>query len=476
MSNIKINKSDIAWAYVGNFFRVAANIILLPLVLKFLSDDELGIWYVFGSISQIVVILDFGFAATLSRNISYTWCGVDSLQKENISENINNKETNFEYLKLVLQTCKIIYSVIALIALLFLLTAGLYYINSLDSSCIIAWIIYSIGVALNMKYCYFTSFLLGVGAIAENNKAAIACKVTQIILSFILLFLGYGLLGISIAYLLSGIVIRICSKFYFDRYENIGTKLRQVQSKVPWSDIKHTFKIIWHNASKDGLVTLANYLNTQANTLICSSVLGLATTGSYGLSVQLTSVVATIAGIPFSSALPKLQEKAVTNDKEGGQSLFSGTMVLFVISYVILIGAVVAMLPVIKWLKPTLMINVSMFLAIAILGFMNQIYHYNASLISTFNVLPYPKAFIISSIISVVGSYFLARYSSMGVWSLIVSPIVVTIIYNLWKWPSYVLNIYETNLWAFCKEGCRYAVLYCSSILKKSNSHIVVND
>ena len=122
MSNIKINKSDIAWAYVGNFFRVAANIILLPLVLKFLSDDELGIWYVFGSISQIVVILDFGFAATLSRNISYTWCGVDSLQKENISENINNKETNFEYLKLVLQTCKIIYSVIALIALLFLLS------------------------------------------------------------------------------------------------------------------------------------------------------------------------------------------------------------------------------------------------------------------------------------------------------------------------------------------------------------------
>lgn len=468
MSSIKINKKDIGWAYIGNFFRVAANIILLPLVLKFLSDDELGIWYVFGSISQIVVILDFGFAATLARNISYAWCGVDSLQKESISGNINRtKETNFEYLKLVLQTCKIIYSVIAIIALLFLLTGGLYYIYSLDSSCIIAWLIYSIGVALNMKYCYYTSFLLGVGAIAENNKAAIACKVTQIVLSFVLLFLDYGLLGVSIAYLLSGIVIRICSKFYFNRYEDIGAKLRNVQTKVPWKDIKHTFKIIWHNASKDGLVTLANYLNTQANTLICSSVLGLATTGSYGLSVQLVSVVATVAGIPFSSALPKLQEKAVSNDKKGGLSLFSGTMVLFVVSYVLLIGVTITLIPVIKWLKPTLMIDVYMFFAIAVFAFMNQIYHYNASLISTFNILPYPKAFIISSIISVLLSYLLARFTSMGVWALIVSPIAVTVFYNLWKWPSYVLNIYETNLRFFCKKGCNEALIYCSSILKK---------
>ena len=58
MANIKIGKSDVIWSYIGNFFRVAANIILLPVVLKMLTDDELGIWYVFGSVSQIVILLD----------------------------------------------------------------------------------------------------------------------------------------------------------------------------------------------------------------------------------------------------------------------------------------------------------------------------------------------------------------------------------------------------------------------------------
>ena len=170
MSRIKISKKDVGWAYVGGFFRVAANILLLPFVLKLLSDDELGVWYVFGSISQIVVLLDFGFAATVARNIAYAWCGVDSLKKDSIGIMSNEKKTNFEYFKLVLQTCKIIYSVIAGIALLFLLTAGLYYIKSLDAPCILAWVVYSVGVALNLMYCYYTSFLRGVGAIAGDME------------------------------------------------------------------------------------------------------------------------------------------------------------------------------------------------------------------------------------------------------------------------------------------------------------------
>lgn len=457
MSQITIGKKDVGWAYIGSFFKVAANIILLPVVLKLLSDDELGIWYVFGSISQIVVLLDFGFASTVARNIAYAWCGVDSLKKDSLAEVHYNQETNFEYFKLVLQTCKVIYTAIAGIALVFLLTVGLLYINSLDSSSILAWIIYSVGVALNMRYCYYTSFLLGVGAIAENNKAAIITKLVQIIVSILLLYAGYGVLGVSIAYLLSGIALRLSSKIYFDNYENIKVRLSEANSKTSWNEIKKTFNIIWHNASKDGLVTLSNYLNTQANTLICSSVLGLVTTGSYGLSVQLSSIAATIAGIPFSSALPKLQEKAVKRDNNGGEKIFSGTMVLFIISFAVLTCAVILLLPIIKWLKPTLTIDVFLLLGVFFLALVNQIYHYCASLISTFNTLPYTKAFIVSSIIAVLLSYVLTKYTGLGIWALVISPLIVTFAYNFWKWPSYVLKMYGVSLSAFTKSGISFS-------------------
>lgn len=467
MSKITIGKKDVAWAYIGSFFKVAANIILLPVVLKLLSDDELGIWYVFGSISQIVVLLDFGFASTVARNISYAWCGVDSLKKDSLAEISSNQETNFEYFKIVLQTCKVIYTAIAGIALIFLLTIGLFYIYSLDSSSVLAWILYSVGVALNMRYCYYTSFLLGVGAIAENNKAAIITKMVQIILSIILLYAGYGILGVSIAYLLSGFTLRLSSKLYFDNYENIKVHLNEVKLKSSWDEVKNTFKIIWHNASKDGLVTLSNYLNTQANTLICSSVLGLATTGSYGLSVQLSSIAATIAGIPFSSVLPKLQEKAVKRDNEGGQNLFSGAMVLFILSFFILTCIITFLLPVIKWLKPTLIIEVPMLLAVFLLSLVNQVYHYFASLISTFNILPYTKSFIVSSVIAVLLSYFLTRFTSLGIWALVVSPLIVAFSYNLWKWPLYVLKLYNVSLLTFTKNGLCFSLKILNDIINR---------
>ncbi len=467
MANIHIGKGDIIWSYIGSFFKVAANIILLPVVLKLLTDDELGIWYVFGSVSQIVVLLDFGFAATVARNIAYAWCGVDSLKKDTIAEIQENQETNFEYFKLVLQTCKVIYTVIAGIALLFLLTAGLSYINSLDPSSIVAWIIYSLGVALNMRYCYYTSFLLGVGAVAENNKAAIITKLVQIVVAIILLYAGYGVLGVSIAYLLSGIALRLSSKLYFDNYEKIKVHLSEIKTKTSWAEVKNTFKIIWHNASKDGLVTLANYLNTQANTLICSSVLGLATTGSYGLSVQLSAIAASIAGIPFSSTLPKLQEKAVKRDNQGGQKLFSGTMILFMVSFIIITGFVILLLPVIKWLKPTLTIDVWLLLAVFFLALINQVYHYCASLISTFNTLPYTKAFIISSVVAVLLSYLLTKYTGIGIWGLVLAPLIVAFSYNVWKWPLYVLNLYDVSLSTFIKSGFSFSKTVLSEVVTK---------
>lgn len=467
MANIKIGKSDVIWSYIGNFFKVAANIILLPVVLKMLTDDELGIWYVFGSVSQIVILLDFGFAATIARNIAYAWCGVDSLRKDSIGELNEGQETNFEYFKKVLDTCRFIYLIISSVALLILLTAGLIYIRSLDESCIMAWIIYSAGVAVNLLYCYYTSFMRGIGAIAENNKAAVITKLAQIIVTIVLLSMGTGILGVSIAYFVSGLILGLCSKYYFEKYDGIKEKLKTVKSSSSLSEIKSMFGIIWYNASKDGLVTVANYLNTQANTLICSSVLGLATTGAYGLSVQLATISVSIAGIPFSSALPKLQEKAAQRDNDGGCRIFSGTMILFAISYALLTVMVIVLLPIIKWLKPSLVIEIPMLLIVFLLLFIDKIYHLCASLISTFNTLPYTKAFFYSSIISVAVSYILAGYTPLGLWGILISPIVVAACYNMWRWPIYVLSLYNVSLSNFLLMGWNYSVQLLHSILKK---------
>ena len=71
--NIKITNKDIVWNYLGYGITFGINVILLPLVLHFLSEEELGLWYVFTSIGALVTLFDFGFAPQIARNITYAF-------------------------------------------------------------------------------------------------------------------------------------------------------------------------------------------------------------------------------------------------------------------------------------------------------------------------------------------------------------------------------------------------------------------
>lgn len=117
------------------------------------------------------------------------------------------------------------------------------------------------------------------------------------------------------------------------------------------------------------------------------------------------------------------------------------------------LGALV-LLPVIHWLKPELEMDPMVFVVILLHMFIYYVYHLFASYISTFNRLPYTTSFIVTAFASVILSFVLAKYMEMGMWALIIAPVVVSLAYNAWKWPYYV--IYElcgSNLREFMQQG-----------------------
>jgi hypothetical protein len=79
---ITASKKDVLWSYVGYFFNLGVNIVLLPFILRYLSREELGIWYTFTGIYALVILVDFGFSTTFVRNLTYAWSGVQDLQEE----------------------------------------------------------------------------------------------------------------------------------------------------------------------------------------------------------------------------------------------------------------------------------------------------------------------------------------------------------------------------------------------------------
>lgn len=457
--SIKITKADVKWGYIGTILSIGINVILLPIVLKYLSSEELGLWYVFLSLGSIVTLFDFGFTPTLARNIAYCWGGADDLGKENVYYTSNRIGPNISLMKAVMKTCRVIYLILAVTALFFLITAGTTYISHISKELngtrhLIAWFIFCGAVFLNLYYAYFTSFLKGVGAISENSKAIVISKTTQIFTSIILLLLGFGILAVSIAYMLSGVTYRLISKRFFYNYENIGELIKKESIQVYTKDIRRIFLIIYHNAWRDGLVSLSNYLVTQANTLLCSLFLSLTQTGIYSLSLQLVQTLSTVAASFYGTYQPVLQEAYLKRDKEKSKRIMSTAIAVFTVIFwvgclcIILIG-----IPILNLINHGENIDK---LVLLFMGFYTFLYQNNslfASFISNSNRIPYVKAYLISGLIMVFLSVTLLKFTSLGIWGLMLSQAFVQLCYNNWKWPRVVMMELNTTPLYMIKMG-----------------------
>ena len=110
--NIKITNKDIVWNYLGYGITFGINVILLPLVLHFLSEEEVGLWYVFTSIGALVTLFDFGFAPQIARNITYAFSGATELLKIGYKESDKQQQTpNTKLLMEIVSASKFLYFV-----------------------------------------------------------------------------------------------------------------------------------------------------------------------------------------------------------------------------------------------------------------------------------------------------------------------------------------------------------------------------
>lgn len=438
---INLSKKDIIWSYIGTILSMGANLLMLPFLMYYLDADILGLWYIFASIGAIATLFDFGFGVTFARNITYAWAGAKELKKEGV-EFTKNSEPDYKLMRKVLKTCKIIYGIIAGMALLLLLTLGTGYVVFVSRELngymhIIAWIIYAVAVFLNLYYGYYASFLRGVGDVARANKNTVWARLIQIVLMIVLLRMRFGLLGACIAYLAYGTIFRLLGKHYFYRYKGIGENLSEVKDEPSWNEVKDMIGIVWHNAWRDGVISLCNYCCNQVSTLICSAYLSLAETGTYSIGVQIASAIATISGTLYNTYQPELQVAYISADKDKMRKTMSMIVISFV--YLFFLGTVsfcIVGIPLLKLIKPSAVVSIPVLLGLCLYQFILKYRNCYTSYFSCTNRVIYVGGFTVSAILCVGLSFVAIGPLNMGIWGLIIAQIISQVFYNLWKWPS----------------------------------------
>ena len=213
---MNIGKKDVAWSYISLAMVQGVNLMLLPIILRFLNSAELGLWYTFTSLYGLAMLIDFGFQTVISRNITYIWSGAGSLKKEGYdTNNVKSTGIHLGYFVKVLSTVKFIYYIMGLIIFVLFLSLGTFYLIKITigeiniQTALIAWLFYMLSIVLNISFSFWNAVLKGIGAIKVYNQILVVTKVSQLILSIIFLILGYGIIGVSFAYFLSVIVNRV---------------------------------------------------------------------------------------------------------------------------------------------------------------------------------------------------------------------------------------------------------------------------
>lgn len=437
--SVRLNKKDYVWSYLGVILSLCANIVMTPFVLFFLDSDSFGMWGVFQSLAAITTLFDFGFSTTFARNINYCWNGASNLEKTGATYS-EQKSANFYLMKKTMKACQMVFLFLSFAALIGMLSIGMAYIHHLATdipnyNAEIAWIIYSAGIFMNLYFGYYSSFLRGVGAISDVNKATVFAKATQIILTVLLLWNGLGLIGTGVAYLAYGTLFRQLAKRSFYKFGNIGENLKKIALKIPNGEIKEMFFVVWYNAWREGLVSLSNYLANQACTVICSLYMPLAQTGAYSLTVQVASAVSQVSAAMYTANQPVLQSAYINNNKEKMKSTMSLIVVSFSVLNVIgLFAAIVIGLPLLKIIKSDVALSVPIMFGVGIYQFLLKFRNCYTSYFSCTNRIPYVKSFLISSIMCVVLAVIFMGKLEMGVWGLIWAQIVSQGIYNAWAW------------------------------------------
>lgn len=441
---IKISRKDIIWNYIGTLFNMGMGYLLLPFLLLYLDEDNLGLWYIFMNLSNIANLFIFGFSPSFARNIAYCWNGADKLKTTGKYEGaVSREEIDWELFSVLMATCRRVYLLIAIAAVFCLGIVGSIYLQAvagymMDIPHCIAWIIFLMAIFLNLFYGYYVSALSGIGKVAEKNHAQVIAGIVRVLLTGALLYFGMGFLGACIAYLFYGWFFRVLCRHYFEKAVSVFNKDIK-KCKMGHEEVRGCFRTIWPNTWRDGMVSVADYLCTQAGTIVCSFFLPLSETAIYSLSVQLITVVAKLARSFQIAYIPALQTAYIRDDKRDAKEIHS--MCIFVYCIVFLLGMcgiLVVGVPLIHFIKPEMDLDRWLLCGIGLSQFLVVWKNCYASYLSTTNRVEYWKAFICSGVCAVLGSVFFITFFEWGIWGIILAAVIAESAYNLWHWTLQV--------------------------------------
>ncbi len=442
---MNITRVDIYWNYCATFLKIASSAILLPLLLRMMPSDMIGVWSIFMTITAFVSMLDFGFNPSFCRNVTYIFSGVKSLRSKGYElVSLETDSIDYGLLKGLIASMRWFYSYMALAVLALLTTFGTLYLQKIlahykesHSDVYIAWTILCLINVYNIYTLYYDALLEGKGLIKRAKQIIIIGQTAYLFVATIMLLAKFGLIAIVSAQAVSAIIVRYLSYHFFFTKE-IKEHLKESKPRKK----NEIFRAVYPNAVKIGLSSLGGFMVTRSAIIIGSLYLTLDQIASYGITMQLIRIISGLAGIYLATYQPKIVQLRVKEEHSQIRQLYINGQILLLATFIggglalIFLGNIGFQFIGSKTtLMPASIISIALFVALeeANLGIAGNI-------LLTKNEVPFFKASLISGGLIIIGLFLGFRFLKFGLMGMVLVPLIIDLGYQAWKWPMEVLR------------------------------------
>lgn len=285
---IGINKA-IGFTVFTRLLQAGGGVFSILLISLFLSREEQGYFYTFGSIIAIQVFFEVGLNTIITQYVAHEMVNLTWIS----SSKLEGSKENLSRLSSLLHFCVKIFSLLALIFVSVLIFVGFIFFTKYNAQNNVdwkgPWITVSITTALMFLINPILAFLEGLNQVESVAKLRLIQQCTNIVVLTVVFAAGGGLYSLGIASM-SAFLVLFIGLFYSNRYK----LLRFIYNQRGQWKISY-FKEIFPYQYKIAISWMSSYFIFQLFNPVLFATEGPIVAGQMGLTLQALNGISSLS-------------------------------------------------------------------------------------------------------------------------------------------------------------------------------------
>ncbi|MDK2062888.1 hypothetical protein PT520_10190 [Aliarcobacter butzleri] len=434
-------KNPLLMTWLDMFVKFGMNIILLPIATIYLTPEELAYFLFIGTLLGMAYLAEGGINRVILRATSYFKEGTTVLPNNftEIQKVKSDEKINYKLLGQLVQTSFIIYFILGVISLIIFFTIG--YVTSENlilkqpniERAYITFGLLSIFAFLYILQLRWVGLIQGLGYLAEQKRVELVFSLFRIALSILAIVLGYGVLGVVIAMIISVIFAHVLYKKMF--YTYLPKKFIQEYEYFSKDILQKFIPSAW----KQSVLAWGSYLIYQGTVLLAVQLNDVKLIASYMLTLQLIFLLLQISNAPAYSYYPNISKAMAKKDMTSFKNLLFKSLKISLGLYIL--GAIVIYFlgnQILELIGANTFLISGNLLVLILFMYLLELHHVtHATIYTATNHIPFVLPSLLSGIVIILGAWIMI--DDYGLWGIVLVQFFVQLSCNNWYpiWLNY---------------------------------------